>query len=219
MFARGKHIAKKHMLETNRSTRPVRSLQHALRVSLCGALAIATVSCTSPATCTQAALDAPASIPTTLPRATVWIFMSTDCPICNGYQPEIARLRNRFAPLGIEFVGVYAEIPVTQAEVNAHLKQFAIAYPVRIDNARALQRAFAVRVVPEIVVTAGGNAQANPNAYLYRGRIDNQYPERGSRQPSATVHDLERALGEIVKSQQPSTRTTTPVGCVLEPLS
>ena len=41
-------------------------------------------------------------------KAVVVLFISTDCPICNGYQPEIERLRARYAPLGIDFVGVYS---------------------------------------------------------------------------------------------------------------
>ena len=64
----------------------------------------------------SAATMPPAAIPASSPRATVWLFISTDCPICNGYQPEIERLRMRFAPRGIEFVGVYAEVPLGRRE-------------------------------------------------------------------------------------------------------
>jgi len=158
----------------------------------------------------------PAAIPASSPRATVWLFISTDCPICNGYQPEIERLRMRFAPRGIEFVGVYAEVPLGRSEMEAHMAKFGMKYPVRIDTDRAIQQRLGARMVPEVVVTAGAPESAgNPAAFLYRGRIDDQWPERGSRRPSATVHDLERALEAIVAGQQPAVRTTTPVGCVL----
>ena len=164
----------------------------------------------------SAATMPPAAIPASSPRATVWLFISTDCPICNGYQPEIERLRMRFAPRGIEFVGVYAEVPLGRSEMEAHVAKFGMRYPVRIDTDRAIQQRLGARMVPEVVVTAGApDSSGNPAAFLYRGRIDDQWPERGSRRPSATVHNLERALEAIVAGQQPAVRTTTPVGCML----
>ena len=159
-----------------------------------------------------------ASIPNSLPHATVWLFISTDCPICNNYQPELERLRARYTPLGIDFIGVYAEVPVSATEVGEHVRQFAITYPTIVDDDRAIRNRFGVRFVPEVVVTAGGrDATINPLAFLYRGRIDDQYPERGSRRPSATTHDLNDALRDITQGRAPAARVTTPVGCVLEP--
>ena len=159
-----------------------------------------------------------AAVPNALPHATVWLFISTDCPICNNYQPELERLRARYTPLGIEFIGVYAEVPVSATEVGEHVRQFAITYPTIIDDDRAIRKRFGVRFVPEVIVTAGGRgATIDPLAFLYRGRIDDQYPERGSRRPSATTHDLNDALRDITQGRAPAARVTTPVGCVLEP--
>ncbi len=159
-----------------------------------------------------------AAVPKAVPRATVWLFISTDCPICNNYQPELERLRARYTPLGVDFIGVYAEVPVSAGEVAEHTRQFAIAYPTVVDDDHAIRKRFGVRFVPEVVVTAGGrNATIDPLAFLYRGRIDDQYPERGSRRPSATTHDLNDALRDITQGRAPTARVTTPVGCVLEP--
>ena len=159
-----------------------------------------------------------AAVPNAAPRATVWLFISTDCPICNNYQPELERLRARYTPLGVDLIGVYAEVPVSAGEVTDHIRQFAIAYPTMVDDDHALRKRFGVRFVPEVVVTAGGrDATIDPLAFLYRGRIDDQYPERGSRRPSATTHDLNDALRDITQGRAPTARMTTPVGCVLEP--
>ena len=160
----------------------------------------------------------PAAVPTAPPRATVWLFISTDCPIANGYQPEIESMRRRWEPQGIAFVGVYAEVPVTAEEVAGHVRQHGIRYQVRADDDRALQRGMGVRVVPEVVVTAGSPADVgDPRAYLYRGRIDDRWPERGSKRASATTHDLADALAEIAAGRAPRVRDTVPVGCVLDP--
>ena len=160
----------------------------------------------------------PAAVPATAPRATVWLFIATDCPIANGYQPEIEELRRRWEPQGIAFVGVYAEVPVTADEVAEHVREHAIRYPVRVDDDRALQRGMGVRVVPEVVVTAGApGSGGDPRGYLYRGRIDDRWPERGSKRASATTHDLADALADIAAGRAPRVRDTVPVGCVLDP--
>ena len=207
--------------------------------AVAGAMLLALIGCSSPTASTGpmasmastgstgspsaptagATTDTPAAaIPNTPPHATVWLFISTDCPICNNYQPELERLRARYTSLGVDFVGVYAEVPGSAAEVADHIRQFAIAYPTTVDDDHAIRNRFGVRFVPEVVVTAGGRgATVDPRAFLYRGRIDDQYPERGSRRPSATAHDLNDALRDITHGKVPATRVTTPVGCVLEP--
>ena len=201
--------------------------------AVAGATLLALIGCSSPTASTGptgptgspsaptagATISTPAAaIPNTPPHATVWLFISTDCPICNNYQPELERLRARYTPLGVDFIGVYAEVPVSAVEVADHIRQFAIAYPTTVDVDHAIRKRFGVQFVPEVVVTAGGRgATVDPLAFLYRGRIDDQYPERGSRRPSATTHDLNDALRDITQGNAPAARVTTPVGCVLEP--
>ncbi len=201
--------------------------------AVAGAMLLALIGCSSPTASTGptgptgspsaptagATISTPAAaIPNAPPHATVWLFISTDCPICNNYQPELERLRARYTPLGVDFIGVYAEVPVSAVEVADHIRQFAIAYPTTVDVDHAIRKRFGVQFVPEVVVTAGGRgATVDPLAFLYRGRIDDQYPERGSRRPSATTHDLNDALRDITQGNAPAARVTTPVGCVLEP--
>ena len=201
--------------------------------AVAGATLLALIGCSSPTASTgptgptglpsvptaSATTGTPAAaIPNTPPHATVWLFISTDCPICNNYQPELERLRARYTSLGVDFVGVYAEVPVSAAEVADHIHQFAVAYPTTVDADHAIRNRFGVRFVQEVVVTAGGRgATVDPRALLYRGRIDDQYTERGSRRPSATAHDLNDALRDITHGKVPAARVTTPVGCVLEP--
>lgn len=149
-------------------------------------------------------------------RVVVAIFMATDCPIGNAYQPEIERLRARFEPLGMTFIGVYAEVPLTDEEAREHVNAYGIRYATRIDADCALQRALGVRVVPEAVVLDEADSSGNRRV-LYQGRIDDRWIERGARRASATKHDLEDALTSIAAGSEPRVIRTIAVGCTLGP--
>jgi hypothetical protein len=189
-----------------------------LSAAVAGALALSVAAGCSPARASihrDASHDAIASI-APRERVVVAIFMATDCPIGNAYQPEIERLRAQFEPLGMTFVGVYAEVPLTDEEARAHANAYGIRYATRIDADCALQRALGVRIVPEAVVLDEADSRGNRRV-LYQGRIDDRWIERGARRASATTHDLEDALTSIAAGSEPRVSRTIAVGCTLGP--
>ena len=147
-------------------------------------------------------------------RAVAVVTVSTDCPIANGYQPDIERLRARFEPLGIEFLLLYAEVPVSEEEVDAHRARFAIRARAAIDHGRAAQRALGAAVVPEAFVLSPERPDGTREV-MYRGRIDDRHPSRASRLPSASSHELEDALASVAAGRRPAVARTDAVGCVL----
>src|SRR3954469_20352305 len=58
-------------------------------------------------------------------RATVLLFITHDCPISNGYAPEIRRLCNAFGPRGVAFYLVYSDPSVTPPEARQHYHDYA----------------------------------------------------------------------------------------------
>src|SRR4029453_7812840 len=42
-------------------------------------------------------------------KAIVFIFLRTDCPISNRYAPEVRRLHDKFAKIGVKFWLVYPD--------------------------------------------------------------------------------------------------------------
>ena len=119
-------------------------------------------------------------------KATVLIFMATDCPISNRYAPLLHRIETEYGPRGIAFLAVFSG-PGTKLEtVRQHLIEYA---------------------TPEVVVLSPGGAE------LYRGRIDNQYVAWGKTRNEATVSDLQNALDSILASKPIAEPVTKALGC------
>src|SRR6476660_1689519 len=59
-------------------------------------------------------------------RANVLFFIRTDCPISNGYAPEITRLHNQYAPEKINFYLVYAMRDLSDTAARDHMKEYKL---------------------------------------------------------------------------------------------
>lgn len=142
-------------------------------------------------------------------RATVFVFVTTDCPISNRYAPEIQRLAGIFTPQGVRFWLVYANPHEPSASIRTHLRQFGYAIPALRDPEHALVRFTKVTVSPEAAVVDPGGA------LLYHGRIDDRWVNIGRDRPSPTRADLAEALGAILDGIPVAQPATPAVGCIL----
>jgi hypothetical protein len=144
-------------------------------------------------------------------KATVLLFVTTDCPISNRYAPEVARLFASFAPKGVSFWLIYPNPAESPQAIRDHLVSFG--YPMRAlrDPAQALAKLVHATVTPEAVVVAGERV-------VYRGRIDDRYVELGVQRPAPTRRDLEDALTAVLAGKAVPLPTTPAVGCVIADL-
>jgi AhpC/TSA family protein len=142
-------------------------------------------------------------------RATVFVFITTDCPIANRYAPDIQRLAAIFTSQGVRFWLVYANPHEPLASIRNHLRQFQYAIPALRDPEHALVRFTKVTVSPEAAVVDQGGM------LLYHGRIDDRWVNLGRDRPSPTHSDLAEALRATLDGK-PVAQTATPaVGCIL----
>jgi AhpC/TSA family protein len=142
-------------------------------------------------------------------RATVFVFITTDCPIANRYAPEIQRLTAIFTPQGVRFWLVYANPHEPLASIRNHMRRFQYAIPALRDPQHALVRFTKVTVSPEAAVVDPGGA------LLYHGRIDDRWVNIGRDRPSPTHSDLEEALRATLDGK-PVAQTGPPaIGCIL----
>jgi len=147
--------------------------------------------------------------------AVVLLFLATDCPISNRYQPEIARLDAEFHGKHVKFWNVYPNPGETAAGVEAHQKEFHQTVPALLDPKHLLVAFAGAGVTPEAAVfvpSPGGLHE------VFRGRIDDRYASLGRQRPQASHHELADAINEILAGVPVRFAGGKAVGCAIMPL-
>lgn len=142
-------------------------------------------------------------------KATVLIFVATECPISNRYAPEIRRLEQKFAPSGVRFWLVYADPEASPTAIGEHLKAYTLTAQVLRDPKHELVGLSRVHVTPEAAVFVPGPR------LVYHGRIDDRYADLGKDRLEATQHDLERVVDAVVHGQPVPESVTRAIGCYI----
>ena len=144
--------------------------------------------------------------------ANVLFFVATDCPISNGYAPEIQRICGAFASRGVSCALVYEDARLSASDARKHLDDHRYGrMPAALDLDGALAARVRASVTPEAVVV---NRQG---AIRYRGRIDNFYAALGRPRQVVTVHDLQDALNAVVDGRPVAIAETKALGCFIVP--
>lgn len=143
-------------------------------------------------------------------RAVALVFISTDCPIANSYQPQLRRLAERFEPNGIRFFLVHPTAGLSLEDARKHREEYGITSPVVIDIDQTMTRAVKATVTPQAIVFTRGSGEA-----VYRGRIDNRYATFGKKRNVATTSEFADALDDIVAGRKVAVPETKPVGCLI----
>jgi hypothetical protein len=146
-------------------------------------------------------------------KAVALVFVLADCPIANGYAPEINRLCAAYGPRGVRFFLVQVDEDLSSRAAAEHAREYGYTCPVVLDGGHVLVRRAGARMVPEVAVFGRDGERK------YFGRIDDLYAELGKRRARATSHDLRDAL-DAVLAGRPVARPVTPaVGCFIPTLS
>ncbi|MCW8130480.1 MAG: redoxin domain-containing protein [Planctomycetota bacterium] len=145
-------------------------------------------------------------------KAAVVIFITVDCPVANGYAPEIKRLCEACGKQGIAFYLVHVDPDVTVESAKKHAQEFGYACPVLMDPKHALVKRLKAKVTPEAFVV-GAEGQT-----LYRGRIDDRNVGFTQQRTEATTKDLREALDAVAAGKAVPTPETKAVGCFIQSL-
>lgn len=143
-------------------------------------------------------------------RAVVMVFISTDCPIANAYQPQLKKLAEKFVPQGVRWFMIHPDAAATPEQAAEHARQFEIEVPIIVDQDQSIARRVGARVTPEVFVFENAKEKA-----AYQGRIDDLHAAYGRKRVVATTHDLADALRAIVDGQPIAITNTEAVGCFI----
>ena len=140
-------------------------------------------------------------------KAVVLFFTMTDCPLANGYVPEMNRLLAFYGPRGVAFYAVQVDNTVSEAAVKKYAQEFAYAFPMLNDPRMILPRLTGAKVTPEVAVLS------STGEVLYLGRIDNKVEDLTKPRYAATEPELRNALDAVLAGKAPKAARTRAVGC------
>ena len=137
-------------------------------------------------------------------KATVFVFMSTQCPVSKVYAPRLNALAREYGSRNIQMVGVFSNMQEGQPEVAAFAKGRALAFPILRDGDAAIATRFHATMTPQVfVVNSSG-------ALVYSGRVDD------SADASQVHHrDLKDALDAVLAGRPVASAKTVAFGCII----
>jgi hypothetical protein len=142
--------------------------------------------------------------------ANVLVFTATDCPVSNGYAPEIKRICDVYSARGVRCLLMYEDVGTTAAAVRAHMAEYGYGpLAAALDADGTVATRVGATITPEVaVVDRAGTVR-------YHGRIDNQYAAIGRPRRNVTVHDLTDALDAILAGRPVAAPATHAIGCYI----
>ena len=142
-------------------------------------------------------------------KVTVLFFVMHECPVANGYAPEISRIMAEYSTNGVRGFVVYVESDLTAEQARAHARDYGYKSGTVLDPQHRLVKAAGATISPEAAVLSPAGK------VLYRGRIDDRVVDFGKRRVEPTRRDLRLALDAILAGKPVPARHTKAVGCYI----
>ena len=142
-------------------------------------------------------------------RAVVLLFLETDCPLSNGYVPELDRTAGDYTSRNVVFYAVQGDATVAIDEVRRHVKEFAYTFPYLLDPKETLAAYVGATTAPEAAVLS------TSGELLYLGRIDNRLEDFGKQRVRITEFDLRDALDAVLAGKPVLHARTKALGCAI----
>ncbi|MCX6170028.1 MAG: thioredoxin family protein [Ignavibacteriales bacterium] len=138
-------------------------------------------------------------------KATVVMFIATQCPVSNAYNPRMAKLYADYKDKGVTFIGVNSNEKESVEEIKEHAKSNKLDFLILKDPNNVVADKFDASVTPETYVL-----DANMNI-LYHGRIDDN-----RRESDVKTKDLRAALDEVLTGKKVEVSETKAFGCSIK---
>jgi len=138
--------------------------------------------------------------------AIVVVFYSTECPISNEYSPTLKALAAAL-PRSARIVGVSVDYDVPDADLARHAAEHGLDFPIVCDRDGKISARLGAGFTPEaVVLDESGQVR-------YRGRVDDQFAARGTRNAHPARADLKEAVLAVLDGRDPAVPWPAAVGC------
>jgi len=139
-------------------------------------------------------------------KATVIIFVSTECPFVQPYTDRLINLNNEFGSKGITIWGINSNKTEPTEEVMNHAKEKNYNFPVLKDMNNVVANQFGASRTPEVFVIDN-----NSMTVIYHGRIDDN-----KEADKVTSNDLQNALNDFLAGNAIAVNETKAFGCSIK---
>ena len=138
-------------------------------------------------------------------KATVVMFISTQCPVSNKYNERIIALYNDYKDQGVQFIGINSNRNESVKEIVEHSKANEFHFLVLKDLKNEIADNFGAKRTPEIYLLD------EKRMLRYRGAIDNS-------QQNPETHYLREVLDLVIagKGIPENLKNTKAFGCTIK---
>jgi peroxiredoxin len=141
--------------------------------------------------------------------AIVIYFAMTDCPVSNGYVPQLNRIHDAYAGRGVLFLAVAADLKLTRTAAARYASEYVYRFPVLLDPHGTLARLTGATISSQVaVLSAAGRV-------LYLGRIDDRVEDLGVHRVHPRCTDLQDALDAVLAGRPVARAVTKSIGCTI----
>lgn len=143
-------------------------------------------------------------------KASLFLFVTTDCPIVNAYAAEMERICAVYKRKGISSYLVYTDNLQSAREDRHHAVAFKLRTATSLRDAKhLLVKRFGAEITPQAAV-------ALPDGRcVYLGRIDDRFVDFGKARYRPTTHELRDALDAVLSGRRPAPAAGRAIGCYI----
>lgn len=142
-------------------------------------------------------------------RLIAYIFLSDECPMCQGYAPVLNQLAANYENKGLELVGIFPNYYASDSAIGAFKKEYNITFKMQRDSGFILTNRLGASITPQVFV------ENTEGVLLYSGQIDDTYFRAGKRRGTTTFHYLKDAIEFLLINKKPTIEATKAIGCVI----
>jgi len=143
------------------------------------------------------------SLSTNGAKATVIVYLSTECPFVQPYTDRLINLSKEFGESSVTFWGINSNKTEPTDAVMNHAKDKGYNFPVLKDENNVVADQFGAARTPEVFVIDNSNMTV-----VYHGRIDDN-----KEADKVTSNDLQIALKEFLAGAPITNAETKAFGC------
>ena len=143
-------------------------------------------------------------------KATVFIFLMPDCPLCEYYTLPLKKLQTEYQVKNIDFYLVFAGTLFSTDEIKTYLTKYDLRFQVLLDDQKKLANLLNAQVTPQAVLITS-NFRCG-----YTGKIDNWITENRQHRTNVTHFYLADALQAVLHNKPAPISTTQAIGCFIQ---